>query len=188
MKEKFTLDGSLLADVDNDISYDRRVEVIEYIEKKYEGKTSKILTLNTLSGKLCMKECGKIVEELSEVDVNQISDTIPKHFGIVAKLDVAYEESETFKEYADKYPKVFRIAKKLEGLNKNTGVHPSGVFLFLIMNLDDMMPLQTTNDGALVSAYDMNDVASLSVKFDILGLRTLSVVHDVCKQVGYRCL
>jgi len=177
------LDGSLLADVDNDISYDRRVEVIEYIEKKYEGKTSKILTLNTLSGKLCMKECGKIVEELSEVDVNQISDTIPKHFGIVAKLDVAYEESETFKEYADKYPKVFRIAKKLEGLNKNTGVHPSGVSISYY-ELDDIMPLQTTNDGALVSAYDMNDVASLSVKFDILGLRTLSVVHDVCKQVG----
>jgi len=177
------LDGSLLADVDNDISYDRRVEVIEYIEKKYEGKTSKILTLNTLSGKLCMKECGKIVEELSEVDVNQISDTIPKHFGIVAKLNVAYEESETFKEYADKYPKVFRIAKKLEGLNKNTGVHPSGVSISYY-ELDDIMPLQTTNDGALVSAYDMNDVASLSVKFDILGLRTLSVVHDVCKQVG----
>ena len=179
------LDGSLLADVDNDISYDRRAEVIEYIEKKYEGKTSKILTLNTLSGKLCMKECGKIVEELSEVDVNQISDTIPKHFGIVAKLDVAYDESETFREYADKYPKVFKIAKKLEGLNKNTGVHPSGVSISYY-ELDDIMPLQTTNDGALVSGYDMNDVASLSVKFDILGLRTLSVVHDVCKQLGIK--
>ena len=179
------LDGSLLADVDNDISYDRRAEVIEYIEKKYEGKTSKILTLNTLSGKLCMKECGKIVEELSEVDVNQISDTIPKHFGIVAKLDVAYDESETFREYADKYAKVFKIAKKLEGLNKNTGVHPSGVSISYY-ELDDIMPLQTTNDGALVSGYDMNDVASLSVKFDILGLRTLSVVHDVCKQLGIK--
>jgi DNA polymerase-3 subunit alpha len=99
------LDGSLLADVDNDISYDRRSEVIEYIEKKYTGKTSKILTLNTLSGKLCMKECGKIVQELSEMEVNQISDTIPKHFGKVASLDVAYEESESFKNYADKYSK-----------------------------------------------------------------------------------
>ena len=177
------LDGSLLADVDNDISYDRRAEVIQYIEKKYKGKTSKILTLNTLSGKLCMKECGKIVAELSELDVNQISDTIPKHFGIVAKLDVAYEESESFKAYADKYPKVFQIAKKLEGLNKNTGVHPSGISISYY-ELDDIMPLQTTNDGALVSGYDMNDVASLSVKFDILGLRTLSVVNDVCKQVG----
>ena len=177
------LDGSLLADVDNDISYDRRSEVIEYIEKKYVGKTSKILTLNTLSGKLCMKECGKIVQELSEMDVNQISDTIPKHFGKVASLDVAYEESESFKNYADKYPKVFKIAKKLEGLNKNTGVHPSGISISFY-ELDEVMPLQFTNDGSLVSGYDMNDVASLSVKFDILGLRTLSVVNDVCKQLN----
>tara|TARA_R100001591_G_scaffold27031_1_gene37366 strand:- start:3773 stop:6328 length:2556 start_codon:yes stop_codon:yes gene_type:complete len=179
------LDGSLLADVDNDISYDRRLEVIKYIEKKFEGRTSKILTLNTLSSKLCMKECGKIVEELNEQEVNQISDTIPKHFGIVAKLDDAYEESESFRSYADKHSKAFKIAKKLQGLNKNTGVHPSGICISYY-DLENIMPLQTTNDGALVSGYDMNDVASLSVKFDILGLRTLSVVHDVCKQLDIK--
>lgn len=177
------LDGSLLADVDNDISYDRRAEVIKYIEEKYKGKSSKILTLNTLSGKLCMKECGKIVAELSEIEVNQISDTIPKHFGIVAKLEVAYEEDETFRSHADKYPKVYQIAKKLQGLNKNTGVHPSGISISFY-ELEDIMPLQVTNDGSLISAYDMNDVSSLSVKFDILGLRTLSVVHDVCGRIG----
>ena len=111
-----------------------------------------------------MKECGKVVEELSEAEVNHISDSIPKHFGKVASLDVAYEESETFQNYADKYPKAFTIAKKLEGLNKNTGVHPSGISISYY-ELNDVMPLQLTNDGALVSGYDMNDVASLSVKF-----------------------
>ena len=85
------LDGSLLADVDNDISYDRRQEVIEYIEKKHKGRTCKILTLNTLSSKLCVKECGKIVGELSEDDVNIISNHIPKQFGKVFKLSKAYE-------------------------------------------------------------------------------------------------
>ena len=179
------LDGSLLADIDNDISYDRRVEVIKYIEDKYEGKTSKILTLNTLSSKLCMKECGKIVDELSEMDVNQISDTIPKHFGKVAKLDVAYEESESFKKFADKHEKSYKIAKKIEGLIKNTGVHPSGISISYYSQ-GDIMPLQKTNDGALVSGYDMDDVASLSVKFDILGLRTLSVVNDTCNQIGIK--
>jgi DNA polymerase-3 subunit alpha len=177
------LDGSLLADIDNDISYDRRAEVIKYIEEKFEGKTSKILTLNTLSSKLCMKECGKIVDELSEMEVNQISDTIPKHFGKVAKLDAAYEESESFKKFADKYKKSFKIAHKLEGLIKNTGVHPSGISISYYKQ-EDIMPLQKTNDGSLVSGYDMDDVASLSVKFDILGLRTLSVVHDTCRQLG----
>lgn len=177
------LDGSLLADVDNDISYNRRAEVVQYIEEQHSGRTSKILTLNTLSGKLCMKECGKIVEELNETQVNQISDSIPKQFGKVAKLNVAYEESETFKKYADQHPKAFKIAKKLEGLVKNTGVHPSGISI-CYYNQSDIMPLQKTNDGALVSGYDMDDVASLSVKFDILGLRTLSVVHDVAERIG----
>ena len=177
------LDGSLLADVDNDISYNRRSEVVEYIEKKYKGRTSKILTLNTLSGKLCMKECGKIVSELKEMDVNQISDSIPKQFGKVAKLKVAYEESESFKKHADNNPKAFKIARKLEGLVKNTGVHPSGISICYYQQ-SDIMPLQKTNDGSLVSGYDMDDVASLSVKFDILGLRTLSVVNDVCQRLG----
>jgi len=177
------LDGSLLADIDNDISYDRRMEVIDYINNKYKGRTSKILTLNTLSGKLCIKECGKIVSELSETQVNEISDSIPKKFGKVSKLKVAYEESELFKKYANKYAKAFTIAKKLEGLNKNTGVHPSGICISYY-DLEDIMPLQLTNDNSLFSGYDMNDVASLSVKFDILGLRTLSVVNDVCKQIG----
>lgn len=177
------LDGSLLADVDNDISYDRRQEVIQYIEEKHKGRTCKILTLNTLSSKLCVKECGKIVGELSEDEVNVISNHIPKQFGKVFKLDKAYEESDKFREFADKNSKIFKIAKKLEGLNKNTGVHPSGIAISFY-NIEEVMPMQKTNDGNLISGYDMNDVASLMVKFDILGLRTLSVVSDTCKELG----
>ena len=179
------LDGSLLADVDNDISYNRRHEVVNYIEEKYKGSTSKILTLNTLSSKLCIKECGKIVSELNESDVNFISDSIPKQFGKVAKLKVAYEESETFKACVDKKEnkKAFSIARKLEGLVKNTGVHPSGIAICR-GDQQDMMPVQKTVDGSLVSGYDMNDVGALSVKFDILGLRTLSVVSETCNKLG----
>lgn len=178
------LDGSLLADVDNDIAYERRQEVIKFIEEKYSGKTCKILTLNTLSSKLCVKECGKLVGELPESAVNEISDLIPKKFGKVASLKNACEESDKFKEWASDNKKIFEIAQKLEGLIKNTGVHPSGIAISHY-NLEEIMPLQTTGDGDLVSGYDMNDVASLCVKFDILGLRTLSVIHDVCKQIGF---
>ena len=176
------LDGSLLADVDNDISYDRRAEVIKYIEDKHKGKTCKILTLNTLSSKLCVKECGKIVGGFSEEEVNDISASIPKQFGKVFKLQKAYDESEKLKKFCDDNPKVFKIARKLEGLNKNTGVHPSGIAISFY-NIQEVMPMQKTNDGNYVSGYDMNDVASLMVKFDILGLRTLSVVYDTLKQL-----
>ena len=177
------LDGSLLADVDNDIAYERRQEVIKFIEDKYKGKTCKILTLNTLSSKLCIKECGKIVGEMPESSVNEISDLIPKKFGKVGSLKASCEESEKFKEWAVENKKIFEIALKIEGLIKNTGVHPSGIAISHYQ-LEDIMPLQTTGDGDLVSGYDMNNVASLCVKFDILGLRTLSVIQDVCKQVG----
>ena len=177
------LDGSLLADVDNDIAYERRQEVIKFIENKYAGKTCKILTLNTLSSKLCIKECGKIVGELPETSVNEVSDLIPKKFGKVASLKNSCEESEKFKEWADANPKIFSVAQKLEGLVKNTGVHPSGIAISQY-KLEEIMPLQTTGEGDLVSGYDMNNVASLCVKFDILGLRTLSVIQDVCQQVG----
>ena len=177
------LDGSLLADVDNDIAYERRQEVIKFIEDKYKGKTCKILTLNTLSSKLCIKECGKIVGEMPESSVNEISDLIPKKFGKVGSLKASCEESEKFKEWAVENKKIFEIALKIEGLIKNTGVHPSGIAISHYQ-LEDIMPLQTTGDGDLVSGYDMNNVASLCVKFDILGLRTLSVIQDVCKQIG----
>jgi DNA polymerase-3 subunit alpha len=179
------LDGTLAPDVDNDISYDRRQEVIDYINLKYKGKTSKILTLNTLSSKLCIKECGKIVGEMSESSVNEISDTIPKKFGKVAKLSDAFTESESFKEFALKNKKIYSIAKKLEGLTKNTGVHPSGIAISFY-ELDEIMPMQNTGDGSMMSGYDMNNVSELTVKFDILGLRTLSVVHDVCAQIGIK--
>ncbi len=177
------LDGSLLPDVDNDISYDRRAEVIKYIEQKHLGKTSKILTLNTLSSKLCIKECGKIVGGFSETDVNEVSDNIPKLFGRVFELEEAYKENDKFRTWVDQNRFVFEIAKKIEGLNKNTGVHPSGIAISYY-KIEEVCPVQKTSDGDLVSGYDMNYVAELMVKFDVLGLRTLTVVSEVCKRLN----
>jgi DNA-directed DNA polymerase III PolC len=177
------LDGGLLADIDNDIAYEHREKVIKYIEQKHPSRTAKILTLNTLSSKLCIRECGKIVSNLSEVDVNAITAHIPKSFGKVASIANAEQESEKFESWSLKNQKCIAIAKKIEGLNKNSGVHPSGIAI-CSQDMVNICPLQTTNDGALVTGYDMNWVAELMVKFDILGLRTLSVVHNCCNRLG----
>jgi len=174
------LDGSLLADVDNDIAYEHRQKVIKYIEDKYPSRTCKILTLNTLSSKLCVKECGKLVGGLTEQEVNEVSDFIPKRFGKVLAIQESLEESEKFNRWAQSHKNVLEIAKKLEGLNKNTGVHPSGIAISY-QKLEDICPLQSNSDGDIVSGYDMNWVAELTVKFDILGLRTLSVIYNTCK-------
>ena len=184
IKDNITyLDGSLLPDVDNDISYDRRSEVIKYIENKHAGKTSKILTLNTLSSKLCIKECGKIVGSFSESEVNEVSDLIPKQFGRVFDLEEAYKQEERFRVWANNNKEVYEIACKLQGINKNTGVHPSGIAISYY-KIEEVCPVQKTSDGDLVSGYDMNYVAELMVKFDVLGLRTLTVVSEVCKRLN----
>jgi DNA-directed DNA polymerase III PolC len=177
------LDGSLLADIDNDIAYEHRQRVIHYIESRHPDRTAKILTLNTLSGKLCIKECGKIVAGNEESEVNVVSDMIPKAFGAVMNLSRAYEESEKFAQWADENSSIYKIALQLEGLNKNTGVHPSGIAISRD-RIQDICPLQLTGEGALVTGYDMNWVSELMVKFDILGLRTLSVIYDVCNEIG----
>ena len=180
--KKIEKDGSLLADVDNDIAYEHRQKVIEYIEKKYPSRTAKILTLNTLSGKLCVKECGKIAGQMSEQEVNVISDMIPKEYGVVMKLHKAIKESEKFKEFAQNNQDIYNICLKVEGLKKNVGVHPSGIAISYD-KISEICPLQKTNDGSLVSGYDMNWVSELMVKFDILGLRTLSAIHHTCESI-----
>jgi DNA polymerase-3 subunit alpha len=179
------LDGSLMCDVDLDICYYNRHRVLKHLEEKFKGKTSKILTLNTLSGKLLIKECGKIVGEKSDQEMTEVSSLIPKVFGQVKDLTTAYEEVKKFKSWCDDNKGTYNIALKLRNLIKNKGVHPSGVLLSY-HNLDESCPTEFSSDKEPVSSFDMNWVSLFNIKLDILGLRSVSVVDDVCKRVGIK--
>lgn len=180
---KVFIDGSLAPDVDTDVSYDKRSLVIDFIEKTHKGKTAKILTLNTLSSKLVIKEAVKYFNNLSDEDSNRISAMIPKEHGLVLSLVRASDIDGEFKEWSERNTKTFSIARKIEGLNKNTGVHPSGVAI-CSQPIENVIPLQLTKDGEFISGYEMDDVADLMVKFDILGLRTLTIANKCCEKIG----
>lgn len=175
--------GSLLPDVDSDISYEQRQKVIEYIEQKHLGKTAKILTFNTFSSKLCIREATKYFDEADEDAANQVSDMIPKIHGKVLSLESSRSDNEKFDAWAKSHKRTFKNALKIENLNKNTGIHPSGIAI-CSQKIDAVVPIQKSKDGDLVTGYDMNDVSDLMVKFDILGLRTLTVAHKTCQKVG----
>lgn len=177
------LDGSLLPDCDHDIEFQSRQKVIDFINQQFDGQTSKILTLNTLSGKACIKECLKIAEGCSEDEAAYVADSIPKKFGKVLDFEDAIKESPKFAELVKKHSKAYEIAKKLEGLIKNVGMHPSGIAI-CSTKIDDVIPLQSTKEGDIISGFEMGDVGSLMVKFDILGLRTLSVIQQTAEMVG----
>ena len=168
------LDGSLMCDVDLDICYYNRHKVIDFLNEIFPNRISKILTFNTLSGKLLIKECGKIVEEKSETEMTSISSLIPKIFGQVKDISEAYQDVEKFKEWCDENPEIYNIALKLRNLIKNKGVHPSGVQIFH-SPLSETCPLELSSDKEQVSAFDMNDISQFNVKLDLLGLRSVIV-------------
>ena len=192
------LDGNLLPDVDLDICYYKRAQVIKYVESLFPGKVCKIMTLNTLSGKLLIKECGKIVDEKKEAEMTEVSSWIPKKYGVVKDLEIAYngvidEKTKEYKEepvkefvdWCDKNPEIYKIALKLRDLNKNKGVHASGTLLSYD-DITDSVPMELSSDKERVSGYDMKWVALTNIKLDLLGLRGVSVVNDVCSSLGIK--
>ena len=179
------LDGSLMVDVDVDVCYYRRPEVLKYLETKFKNKTSKILTLNSLSGKLVIKECGKIVGSKPEQEMTEVTSLIPKMFGQIKDLEEAYAEVEGFRKWCDENRKIYEIALKLKDLIKNKSVHASGVLLSYDL-LEKTCPTELTSDKEEVSSFDMNWVSLLNVKLDILGLRSVSVLDEACKLIGIK--
>lgn len=180
---KVYLDGGLLADCDLDISYSDRSKVVDFVFQRFNGNACKILTVSTLSGKLCIKETMKLAGGYHEEDTKAISDLIPKKYGVVRPLSEAYETSKEFKEFCNSNEKIYLISLKLENLNKNTGVHPSGIAI-CAFPLSETMPLQTTKEGDLISGFEMGEVAEIMTKFDLLGLRTLTQIKETCDMLG----
>ncbi len=178
------LDGSLMCDIDLDICYKNRQKVISYVENKFKGKTSKVLTISTLTGKQLIKDIGKTVDEKTESEMTAVSSMIPKIFGNVMDVEDAYEEVEDFRNWCDENSDSYNIALKLRGLIRNKGVHASAVQI----SYDPMMdscPVELTSDKeSEVSSYDMNWVSIFNVKLDVLGLRNASVIHKTCSEVG----
>lgn len=192
------LDGSLMCDIDMDICYYNRPKVLAYLDEKFKGKTSKILTFNTLSAKLAIKEVGKIVGGKSDEEMTRVTGMIPKVHGLVQNLQYAHDgiknnpedvaklgewkvkPIDEFVQWCDENPTVWEVAIKLQDLIKNKGVHPSGI-LISYDQLEKCCPTELSSDKDVVSSYDMNWVSLFSVKLDVLGLRGVSVVDDVCK-------
>ncbi len=172
-----------LCDIDQDICFYKRDKVIAYLYEKYKGKTCRILTFNTLSPRLLIKEMGKIIGMKSEEEMTNITSLIPKIHGVIEDLDKAYETVPDFKKWCDENPRVYQNSLKLVHLNKNSGNHPSGLMISY-EKLEDSCPVQLTSDKEVISSYDMNQVALFSLKLDVLGLRGVSVIDDVCKQIG----
>ncbi|MCG3411966.1 DNA polymerase III subunit alpha [Staphylococcus massiliensis] len=173
-----------MPDIDIDFEDTKREKVIEYVQQKYgEHHVAGIVTFGHLLARAVARDIGRIMG-FDEVTLNEVSSLIPHKSGIT--LEAAYE-SEAFREFVHRNyrnEKWYELCRKLEGLPRHTSTHAAGV----IVNdrpLYHYVPL-TLGDAGLLTQWTMTEAERIGLlKIDFLGLRNLSIIHKIVKQVEY---
>ncbi len=171
-----------MPDFDIDFCQDKRGQVIEYVERKYgKDKVSQIITFGKLQAKAVVKDVGRVLG-LAFADTDQITKLFPDELNI--KLKDAYDNSPDLKAKIESDPKlgkVWEYSLQLEGLTRNAGMHAAGVII-TEEPINSYCPLYVSKDGDYVTQFDKDYSEKIGlVKFDFLGLKTLTVIDNAIK-------
>lgn len=172
-----------MPDFDVDFCYERRNEVIEYVNRKYgEDHVAQIVTFGTLAAKAAIKDVGRALGIAYNV-TDSVSKAVPRELNIT--LDGALKKSAEFKalyDSSDEIKELIDTARKVEGMPRHTSTHAAGVVVTK-NPVSTYVPL-AVNDNVPVTQYTMTTIEELGLlKIDFLGLRTLTVISDAAKMV-----
>ncbi len=179
-----------MPDFDVDFCMEGRDRVIDYVAGLYgRDKVSQIITYGSMAAKAVVRDVGRVMGHPYGF-VDRISKMIPFEVGISLEKAIAQEEP-LAQLIADdeEVASLIEMAKKLEGLARNAGKHAGGVVI-APTKLTDFCPLYCEQGGdSIVSQFDKDDVEAVGlVKFDFLGLRTLTIIDwaldNIEKQKG----
>jgi DNA polymerase III subunit alpha len=175
-----------MPDFDVDFCMEGRDRVIEYVANKYgRDRVSQIITYGTLAAKAVVRDVGRVLGHPYGY-VDKIAKLIPLEIGMT--LDKALEQEEELKRLYDNEPEVhdlIDLARTLEGLARNAGTHAGGVVIAPSV-LTDFTPLYCEEGSSTpVTQFDKDDVEAAGlVKFDFLGLRTLTIIDWVVRDIN----
>ena len=175
-----------MPDFDVDFCMDRRDEVIEYVSGRYgRERVSQIITFGSMAAKAVVRDVGRVLGHPYGF-VDKIAKLIP--FELDMTLDKALQAEEMLRQrYAgeEEVRMLIDLAKKLEGLSRNAGKHAGGIVISP-RPLTEFMPLYCERNTAVTSTqFDMGDVESVGlVKFDFLGLRTLTCIDWAVRDIN----
>lgn len=169
-----------MPDFDVDFCQDRRGEVIEYVQRKYgDTRVAQIITFGKLQAKAAVRDVGRVLQ-MPYGQVDRICKTIPGDPAKPIPLGQAIEMEPDLKRMASEDPQVDRllsIARQVEGLYRNASTHAAGVVIG-DRDLDELVPLYRDPRADMpVTQFNMKFVENAGlVKFDFLGLKTLTVI------------
>ncbi|AYU55465.1 DNA polymerase III subunit alpha [Staphylococcus debuckii] len=171
-----------MPDIDIDFEDTRREKVIQYVQEKYgEYHVSGIVTFGHLLAKAVARDVGRIMG-FEEKTLSEISKLIPSKLGITLNEAYQNEDFKAFVHRNHRHEKWFELSKKLEGLPRHTSTHAAGI----IINdrpLYEHVPL-LMGDTGLLTQWTMTEDEKLGLlKIDFLGLRNLSIIHQIIDQV-----
>ncbi|TBR43460.1 DNA polymerase III subunit alpha [Marinomonas agarivorans] len=175
-----------MPDFDIDFCMDNRDRVIDYVAQTYgRDAVSQIITFGAMAAKAVVRDVARVQGKPYSLG-DKLSKLIPFEIGMT--LDKALEEEPALQEFLDAdedAAEVMEMALSLEGVVRNFGKHAGGVVI-APTKLTDFAPLYCEEDGSgLVTQYDKNDVEEAGlVKFDFLGLKTLTVVDWAVKNIN----
>ena len=167
-----------MPDFDVDFCYERRQEVIDYVNRKYGADhVAQIVTFGTMAARNAIRDVGRVMGiPYQQVDV--VAKQVPMELKMTLKR--ALEVSPELKRMYDTDPQVTELidtALKVEGMPRHASTHAAGVVI-TPEPTDYYLPL-ATNDGLPVTQFNMTEIEELGLlKMDFLGLRTLTVIHD----------
>lgn len=178
-----------MPDIDTDFCIERREEMIEYVTQKYGSeKVAQIITFNRLTSKAVLKDVARVLN-IPYGEADRMAKLIPVMRGKPTKLQVMISDETPSPEFKAKYdsdPEVRRwldMAIRIEGTNKTFGVHAAGVVISA-QPLDEVVPLQKNNEGAVITQYFMEDLEALGLlKMDFLGLKNLTTIGKTAELI-----
>ncbi|MCS6099257.1 DNA polymerase III subunit alpha [Shewanella baltica] len=175
-----------MPDFDVDFCMDRRDEVIDHVAELYGREAvSQIITFGTMAAKAVIRDVGRVlghpygfVDRISKLIPPEPGMTLAKAFEVEPALQESYDGDEDVKDLID-------MCRKLEGVTRNAGKHAGGVVI-APTKITDFAPLYCDAEGKNpVTQFDKNDVETAGlVKFDFLGLRTLTIIDWALEMVN----
>ncbi|MGY0611649.1 DNA polymerase III subunit alpha [Luteimonas sp. A501] len=192
-----------MPDFDIDFCMDRRDEVIDYVAAKYgRDRVSQIITYGTMAAKAVVRDAGRalgypfgLVDSIAKLVPMTLGVSLQDALGLTEKgrKDDAWRSDELIARYRDEddVRDLIDLALQLENLTRNAGKHAGGVVI-APSPLSDFCPLFAEHDGDgggrnPVTQFDKDDVEAVGlVKFDFLGLRTLTIIDWAVKAINKR--
>ena len=179
-----------MPDFDIDFCQDRRDEVIEYVQERYgRDQVAQIITFGTLQARGVLRDVGRVLE-MPYGQVDKLTKLVPQNPLNPVTLARAIADEPRLQAERDREPVVkraFEIAQKLEGLHRHASTHAAGIVIG-DRPLSELVPLyRDPKSGQQVTQFNMKWVEQAGlVKFDFLGLTTLSVLETAVRMLRAR--